>query len=438
MNPFEKFLKSKGFSIDAFKALEVEKQADIQNEYLGHIESEVPKSIEEAVKTAKGEIEKDFDEKMKTANAAVEKAVKANADLEEIVKKQGEELVKRAANVNPEGNGMEVAKNMKAQLEELHKDSNKGTISEKVIIKTADTADTAIAVNTHNSIAGAIGTIGNFFAQLIPGIAKKPVAKSNILDYCDVLPLDGDRLVSISETRTTSIAVTAECVAKPVSNVVWEPVNETAQPVATTWKTTTQMRKFFPMFVTSFMNTLQALFDKSVPAAVIAKINSQATSFTPVPAQAVHTNPNNYDALVALIASLIKLGYTPNVAKMSVFAWENLKTLKSSTDGHYMLANNGSINLLTNSIDFGDVSVKIEPDVEFADDAVMVGDLRTAVKCAIDNNLDYIEYFEGDDGKKNLKSHRLEKFFAVNLPTATRTGIIADTFSNVKTLITAV
>lgn len=39
MNPFEEFLKTKGYTSASFKELETEKQADLQNEYLGSIEA---------------------------------------------------------------------------------------------------------------------------------------------------------------------------------------------------------------------------------------------------------------------------------------------------------------------------------------------------------------------------------------------------------------
>jgi hypothetical protein len=398
-------------------------------------EAEVAKGlITEAVKTAREEIVKDFDEKLKTANEAIEVATKANTSLEEIVKTQGEALAKRNVS-GPEGNGLAVAENLKTQLEGLHKSTNAGVVSEKVTIKVADSADTAIAVNTHNSIAGAIGAIGNYFAQLIPGFARKPVPTSNILDYVDVLPLDADRIVSISQTETVSILVTAECLVKPKSTVVWAAIDAAAEAVATTFKTTTKMRRFFPMFVKVWMDTLKDYFAKKIPQIILTEIRAHGTAFTGVPAQQTLATPNKWDALVAVIASLIKLGYSPNIAKISVFAWEDMVTKKDTT-GAYLLQNGGSINLLNRTITFGTVVVTIEPDVELGDDEIIVGDLMMAVKVGLDTNLEYMEYFANDDGDKNLKSHLLEKFIACIMPAATRTGVTVDTFTNVITAIT--
>ena len=41
MNPFEVFLKSKGYTVADFEGFDETKQAQIQNDYLGHIESQM-------------------------------------------------------------------------------------------------------------------------------------------------------------------------------------------------------------------------------------------------------------------------------------------------------------------------------------------------------------------------------------------------------------
>ncbi len=425
MKKFKEFLKSKNVSDEAFKEMEASEQAKLHSEFLDEMGEEIGKrASSEDIKTIK--------EALETEKTARETAAKEVTDLKEIVKKQGE-LLKEYQSA-PENAGFETAKNLEKEIKDIFDSSQKGLVSNKISFK-ADVI--GVNANAPAGVLGTITTIGNYFAQLIPGIAKKPVPKSNILDEIDLLPLNADRLVSISETETVNIAVTLEGNVKPQSKVIWAAIDEPAEAVATFWKTTTKMRRFFAMFVTSFLETLRSYFDKKIPQLVIAKIKASATPFTPVPAQAVHANPNNYDAIIAVIASLVKLGYNPTSARMSVYAWENLKTMKAS-DGHYMLQNKGSINLLTNSIDFGDdVSVKIKTDVEFGNDDLIVGDLKTCVKAGIDNATDYVEYFEGDDGNRNLLTHRLEKFVAVIVPGATRTGIISDTFTNIKAGITA-
>jgi len=74
MNKFLKFLETKGYNKDSFATLEVEKQAELQNEYLGTIEEKADNALTqeqltEAIKKAKedmaGEIENQITDKMK-------------------------------------------------------------------------------------------------------------------------------------------------------------------------------------------------------------------------------------------------------------------------------------------------------------------------------------------------------------------------------------
>lgn len=401
-------------------------------------EAELQKeAIKTAVDTATKAVVTDFDAKLKTVSDELATATKANTDLEAIVKTQGEELAKKPAG----GFSSAKAEELKAELKAIQEGSVKGDQTQKIQIK-AFTGDDAMGVENFpnaagsGNITGALASVTAYFAQLIPGIFKAPVPTSNILDYCDVMPLAGEQLVTISETRTINMAVTAEGVEKPVSKASWSAVSVTAVPVPSMFKTTSQMRKFFPVFVTSFYNTLVMFINKVIPERVISVINSSATAFTPVTAQEIYTAPNDFDAIVQMIASLVKLGYTPNVAKISIFTYSALKTLKSAEDGHYMLANNGSINILDSTISFGNVKVKLDTDTSFGNDDVLVGDL-TCVKVGLDSNIEYYEAYEGNDFKTNKKSHLIEKYVAVNVPTAVRTGIIKDTLTNVKALITA-
>lgn len=59
MNKFEQFLATKSLNLTQFKALEVEKQADIQNEYLGYLESLIDKSMTKEQVTAEIEAQRE-------------------------------------------------------------------------------------------------------------------------------------------------------------------------------------------------------------------------------------------------------------------------------------------------------------------------------------------------------------------------------------------
>ncbi len=430
MKKFKAFLQEKNISEESFKAMETAEQAKLHGEFL----DAMAEGIEN--KTSKSFVEKAIETVTELFTGKIEAAEKANKDLEEIVKKQGEELAKKPAS------GFQSAKaaELKAELKAIHEGTNKGMQGEKIQIKSF-TGDDAMGVENFpnaagsGNVTGALASITQYFAQLIPGIFKKPIPTSNILDYCDVLPLNGEQLVTISETRTINMSVTAEGVEKPVSKATWSASSETAKPVPSLFKTTSQMRKFFPTFVTSFYNTLVAMINKTIPEVVIAKINAVGTPFSPVSAQAHYASPNEYDVLIEAIASLLKLGYVPNVIRVSIFKYSAMKTLRGTTNDAYLLQNYGSINIVDGSINFGTHKIVLEPDPSFADDDYVVGDLM-AVKVGLDGSIEYVEAYEGNDLKTNKKSHLLEKYVAVNVPTAIRTGIIKDTFTNSIALLT--
>ena len=431
MKKFKAFLQEKNISEESFKAMETAEQAKLHGEFL----DAMAEGMEN--KTSKSFVEQAIDTVKELFTGKIEAAEKANKDLEEIVKKQGEELAKKPAS------GFQSAKaaELKAELKAIHEGTMKGMQGEKIQIKSF-TGDDAMGVENFpnaagsGNVTGALASITQYFAQLIPGIFKKPIPTSNILDYCDVLPLNGEQLVTISETRTINMSVTAEGVEKPVSKATWSASSETAKPVPSLFKTTSQMRKFFPTFVTSFYNTLVAMINKTIPEVVIAKINAVGTPFSPVSAQAHYASPNEYDVLIEAIASLLKLGYVPNVIRVSIFKYSAMKTLRGTTNDAYLLQNYGSINIVDGSINFGTHKIVLEPDPSFADDDYVVGDLM-AVKVGLDGSIEYVEAYEGNDLKTNKKSHLLEKYVAVNVPTAIRTGIIKDTFTNSITLLTA-
>src|SRR5690606_20428060 len=90
MNPFEKFLKEKGYTVASFKALDTEKQADLQNEYLGSIESklesaltqdDIDKAVKKQIDDFKAEKEKEESEELKNLKTTVDEQGKKIVEL---------------------------------------------------------------------------------------------------------------------------------------------------------------------------------------------------------------------------------------------------------------------------------------------------------------------------------------------------------------------
>ena len=110
------------------------------------------------------------------------------------------------------------------------------------------------------------------------------------------------------------------------------------------------------------------------------------------------------------------------------------------------MSNGQSVAILENSLDWGGVNIPIIKDADLDVDEFIIGDLMQAVKAGVDSQLMYFETDGRTDAhagnsitgvSRNIRTHVLEKFFAVSVPTANQAGVVRDTFTNVKTLITA-
>ena len=138
-----------------------------------------------------------------------------------------------------------------------------------------------------------------------------------------------------------------------------------------------------------------------------------------------------------------KIGYVPNGVSLSPVAYAKLITNKSAEDGHYTLQNGMSIAIVGSNIKLGNYDILVTEDPKLGDDEFTVGDL-SLVKAAIDGQILYLETDGRIDGETvvktglaaNVRTHELGKFFATVMADGAKSGIVFDTFTNVKTLIT--
>lgn len=328
------------------------------------------------------------------------------------------------------------------------------TVQKQIKIDTSKvTVSTDVmSVNTINSTdfptAGSTGVVGSGIQTMMGKLLgyfgyRKPSSK--ILDLVDVSPLDNANLIAINETVTGDAAITTECKLKPIVKATYAIQEKSADPVAVEWATTTKLRRFFPSIVNRMLKKFSELVNDKLPNVVLDAVKAGASAFTPNAALAINSNPNNYDAIGAVIATLETLGYVPNAIIMHPIAWRNMKQDKTA-DGVYTLSNGESIQLVANGLDWGGTVIPYVKDPTLGVDEFVIGDLMETVKVGVDSELLYFETDGRTDAQastpasglsRNIRTHVLEKFFAVLIPTATQNGLIKDTFSNVKTLITA-
>ena len=425
--------------LEAMSAAERDNYAKEKRE---HEAAQNKEAIKSAVDASKDEIVKNFDEKL----TAKEKEI---ASLKEIVEAQGVKIVE-----NSKLHTELKAKNLEDVFKEKYDESVSKTNDDCVVregfsINTKNTVSTDVmtvgAINstdfpTAGSTQATPGVIQSLFGKLIGYFGyRKP--HSMILDLCDVQPMDNATLIAVTETVTGDAAVTAECQLNPVVKVGFNTEEKSAETVAVEWNTTTKLRRFFPALVNRMIQKFTELVNDKLPTVVLTQIKAAATAFTPNPAFQINNNPNNYDALGAVIASIENLGKFPSAIILNPIAWRNMKQEK--VNGIYTMSNGQSIAILDNSLDWGGTQIRIIKDPTIGIDEFIVGDLFDSVKVGVDSSLMYFETDGRTDANtsstsglsRNIRTHVLEKFFAVLIPTPNRIGLVKDTFSNVKTLI---
>lgn len=402
----------------------------------------------EAAKTAAIDAAKQEAEKV--AKAEIEKLGKPDETIskEDFLKFQTEtnEQLNNLGKVsgNKETEIPAVAKDFEAQYTEKMKsaDEKTGLMPGKISIKAWTSTDTMTVSDVPSGTYPAAGTVGimtgvmGFFARLIPTFFRKPRPVSKILNYVTVEPTEGElQAIIISEDYVGAAAVTAECALKPIVKVNFEPKTINYDYVAVFWKTSRLLLRLFAKMGYNMQQRFNELLMEKLPSAVLAATRSGGVAFTADPTFKV-ANPNNFDAIVAIISGLINKGFVPNAVLVSPIAYGLMITSKG-TDGHYNLSNGGSIQIIGSTLKYGEYDIEIVQDPELAAGELIVGDL-TLVKVFVDSQIEYHQgYNDNDDMRRNIVSNVLENLVAIGIPNGAQTGIVKDTFANVKTLITS-
>ena len=414
-----------------------------------HEANEAKKSAETAAKeAAKIEVEtatKELKETVETQKTTID-------GLKETVRVQGEKITEMNK-ASKEGLSGETAEaSFKEAYENAQDDSGEIPIKKQIRISVKDIVSTSVmTASTVPSgtfpTAGSSGVITSgmyaMWAKFL-GFFGLMSPESKIMDLVNIEPLTEGRLYAINTTTIGNAAITPECVLKPIVRQTFTDQDVKAEPVAAMWFTDTFLRKFYNRIASLFRQTFAQLINREVPQHVLTVIRNNSSAFTPNPLFNIDENPNNYDALGAVIASIQNLGYLPNAILIHPTAFRNMKQSKTN-DGVYNLSNGNSISIVGNGsgLDWNGVAIPIILDATLEDDEFIVGDLNTAVRVGLDNELLYMETDGRVDSNeisvtglaKNIRTHVLERFVAVLIPESLEPLIIRDTFSNVKTLI---
>lgn len=402
-----------------------------------------------AIKKAVEEAKKNWESEQKSKEDATQKELES---LKDTVTKQGAKITELNKGIQ-EGAKVETAdKAFEKAYTEAKGESEELVKEEPIRIQMKDIASTSVmSVSTANSTAfpaaGSSGIVTSgmyaMWARFL-GFFGVMSPESKIMDLVDVQPLAEGRLYAINTTIVGDAAVTPECTLKPIVRMTFTDQTADAEAVAAMWFTTTKLRRFFSNIASLFRNTFATLVNTKIPQSVLTAIRANASAFTPNPLFNIDANPNNYDALGAVIASIQNLGYLPNGILINPIAYRNMKQSKNA-QGTYNLSNGNSISIVDGGLDWNGTAIPIILDSTLQQDEFIVGDFFTTVKVGLDNELIYMETDGRVDSNstgsvtgvaKNIRTHVLERFVATIVPNGTKSLIIRDTFSNVKTLIT--
>lgn len=459
MKKFKDFLREKGISDEDFAKKTVEEMAQLQSEYNDVLQKEFETKAE-ANATAVKDAQTAAETAKTEAATAKEDAAAAKADaakvanLEETLRKQGEELQKQR-------NGKGAPENIFKEFTEENykaKQTDKNARGEKdEVFKFETKAFDSTDVMTVNPVSAAVypegGTPGmnavlrTVYSRVV-GFFRPVKPISRVMDLVNINPLDAEQLIVFNENIVGDVEITPECVEKPVVTMNFTDQAVSAEPVAALWYTSLKIRRFFPNILNMFRNRVEELIEEKIPEVVLSYIQANASPFTPAAGIDVFVDPNDFDAVAAVAASLRKFGYAPNAVIMDSISYTKLITDKG-TDGHYRLSNGGSIALVNGVLKFGSIELTVIEDPTIPTGSFIVGDLRSSVYVGLDGT---IYYFETDgrtdnqsaEGAKpatglavNIRTHEVAQFVATVIPNAVKAGLVYTTFDEVKELIAA-
>ncbi len=297
---FKKFLEKKGISADQFKELEADKQMDLQNEYLGELETQIGNSAskEELQTTIKDEIKK-----------LTEGAIK---DISESVNSISEKI---RVQMDPE---------MKGYLHTVIKENHEAI---KAAFKGRDhfefTVEKVPAMHMTNNgtvtnVSGLAYPTGSF--EVDSDIAMIRVPENFILRVIRNTQRANVPEMVIKKQQVAgegTVAVVAEGAVKPLIQKKFQNTSTTRKKYAGR----IEWSEEFAMDFEALLDAIIDMFELDVLTAwqdgLIDQIEANATVYVASSLDDTLPNPDNGLAIVAVMQQIKALGYTPNFAIMN-------------------------------------------------------------------------------------------------------------------------
>jgi len=238
--------------------------------------------------------------------------------------------------------------------------------------------------------------------------------------------------------ETGTIGVVAEGNTKPV--IAQKPKIQKVESsvLALVWYETIQYINRMGVFRTFINRNIMARYMDRLANILMTNINALAATWSLPTGFNLVVSPNNYDALTALAAYIESFKYSPTHLIINVVDMANMFTDKG-VDGHYTLANGGSIQLVdggaTLIVNGSSIRViKVDTNIQAVGAVTMfdVSKLRFGLSPQLKTMINPYEYW-----RENIVGNLLEGAYAVLLPENHPNAVVKGVFATIKTAITA-
>jgi hypothetical protein len=421
---FKKFLELKNITPESFKAKSVEEQADLQNEYLGSLESEITAN-KSALNVVKEEL-KNYSTK--------EQFTKIDKDIEELSKSvagitSGKGKEKSIAT-------FEVSKNIKKNGHSPSDYDFSGVIKADVIHNLFVIDGGEFDEDEANADA-AIITITAGSPRISPRQNSNLEFVNTVSAIAEPLLIGEALQAAIVDSETGTIDDVKEGNTKPVVAQKPKIQKVEATVLALVWYETIQYINRMGVFRTFVNNNVMMRYIDRLANKLMARINTLAATWSLPTGFNLVPSPNNYDVLTALAARIESFKYSPTHLIINVVDMANMFTNKG-LDGHYTLSNGGSVQLVdggTTLIINGSAIrvIKVDSNIQAVGTVTMfdVSKLRFGLSPQLRTMINPYEYW-----RENIVGNLMEGAYAVLLPENHPQAVVKGSFATIITALT--
>ena len=334
---FKKFLESKNLTLEQFKALEIEKQADIQREYLGGLESQIKDkaSVEDIASSLKSFKKENEIETFKGLISNIEADLLVERNRINKLAEKKKEIVP-SENVSYKKSILNMLNEQKEGLHKMKTGQGQVTMITKV----------PVDVGLSNTIFSS-GSDSQVEVTQNTGIIS--TIRSRVLTYLQnvsVAITTGTKIMWVEETDEQGAVIpVAEMATKPNISVIYVEKDQEMKKYPAFTKVSTEMIDDAPQLVAAVQNNVikrlnlkveKDLFMADGTSNSITGINTYATAFTGGSLADSVQDPNNYDVVKGIALQVFEAHGNASAIFLTPAKLAEMEVSKA-TDGQYIM-----------------------------------------------------------------------------------------------------